>query len=279
MEGLLRAVLPLLAAALGLAGTGAHAAPRTLKVAAAASLRPALEEIGAGFRAGKPGVDVAATYGASGTLFAQIRAGAPFDLFLSAEAAMPRRLVEAGRGVSPAFAYAFGRLALWVPNDSRLELGRLGLAALADPSVRKVAIGNPAVSPYGVAAEAAMRSAGVHEAVQPKLVLGQSVQQAAQFAQSGNAQAALLPLSLALAPPLSKEGRFVAVPAGSHRPVEQAGVVLASSREPELARAFAAWLLGPEGRAVLARHGYALPATPEPPAPATPEPPAPAAPR
>jgi molybdate transport system substrate-binding protein len=134
------------------------------------------------------------------------------------------------------------------------------------------------VAPYGAAAEAAMRGAGIYEAVRAKLVLGQNVQQAAQFAQSGNAQAAFLPLSLALAPPLSREGRFAAVPAESHGPIEQAGVVLASSREPALARAFAAFLLGPAGRAVLERHGYALPSTPGPPVPSNAGPPASTAP-
>jgi molybdate transport system substrate-binding protein len=115
------------------------------------------------------------------------------------------------------------------------------------------------VAPYGAAAEAALRAAGVLDAVRPRLVLGQSAQQAAQFAQSGSAQAALLPLSLALAPPLAEEGRFVAVPEHGHPSIKQAGVVLAGARDPALARAFTGWILGREGRALLRRSGYGLP--------------------
>ena len=237
----------------------AVAAPRTLTVAAAANLEPALQEIIRGFEAANPDARVRTTLGASGRFFAQIQQGAPFDLFLAADASFPGRVVEAGLSSGPAFHYARGRLALWVPADSRLDLERAGLRALLDPSVRKVALGNPAVAPYGVAAEEAMRFSGVLEAVKEKFVLGQSAAQAAQFALSGAAQAAFLPLSLVLAPPLSNQGRHLILPPSSHRPIEQAGVILKGARDPGLARAFVAWMLGPEGRAILARHGYESP--------------------
>jgi molybdate transport system substrate-binding protein len=146
-----------------------------------------------------------------------------------------------------------------VPRTSPLALERDGLRALLDPRVLKVAIANPAAAPYGVAAEEALRAAGVFEHVQPRLVLGQNAAQAAQFAHSGNAQAALLPLSLALAPPLAGDGRHVLVPASSHAPIVQAGVIPATARSPGLARAFADFLLGPEGGALLRRHGYGPP--------------------
>ena len=246
-----------IAAALAVAPAVARAQPRTLQVAAAANLKPALEALAASFAARTADARVQATYGASGTFFAQIRNGAPFDLFLSADAELPRRLVEAGQGDGGAFTYALGRLVVWVPRESRLDLAR-GLEVVADPSVRKIAIANPAVAPYGAAAEAALRGAGLHDRVRQKLVLGQNVQQAAQFAESGNAQVALLPLSLAAAPPLA-DGRRVLVPLDAHPPIEQAGVVLAGARERALAHAFTAFLLGPDGRAVLERSGYALP--------------------
>lgn len=241
------------------AASVAVAAPRTLTVAAAANLEPALREIVRGFEAANPGARVRTTLGASGRFFAQIQQGAPFDLFLAADASIPARLVEAGLSPGPPFHYARGRLALWVPADSRLDLETAGLRALLDPSVRKVALGNPVVAPYGVAAEEAMRFAGVLEAVKEKFVLGQSAAQAAQFALSGAAQAALLPLSLVLAPPLSTQGRHLILPPSSHRPIEQGGVILKGARDPELARAFVAWMLGPGGRAILARHGYESP--------------------
>lgn len=235
-------------------------ADRTLVIAAAANLKPALEHLIEGFVAAHHGVEVRASYGASGTFAAQIRNGAPYDLFLSADAGLPARLAADGLADGAPFTYALGTLVLWVPNGSPLDLGKAGLSALADPSVRKVAIANPALAPYGAAAKEALRSAGLAAAVRGKLVEGQSVAQAAQFALSGNAQAALLPLSLARAPPLSGAGRHVVVPAASHRPIEQAGLVLRAARDGKLARSFARWLLGAPGREVLAHSGYALPA-------------------
>jgi molybdate transport system substrate-binding protein len=200
------------------------------------------------------------TLGASGSLYAQIANGAPVDLFLSADTLAPARIEAAGLALPGSlFTYALGRLVVWVPRSSGLDLERRGLAALLDPSVRKVAIANPSLAPYGRAAEAALRQAGLSEALAGKLVLGESVAQAAQFAESGNAQAALLPLSLALAPPLSTEGRSWEVPASAHPSIEQAGVIPRSARSPGLARDFAAFLRGPAGRAVLERSGYALP--------------------
>jgi molybdate transport system substrate-binding protein len=135
-----------------------------------------------------------------------------------------------------------------------------GLRSLTDAGIRKVAIANPAVAPYGLAAESAMRSAGVLEAVQPKLVKGESILQVIQFAQSGNVQAAFVPWSMAIVPPLASLGRHTVVPAGSYPPIEQCGVVLKGAREPELAASFEAFLRGTTGRTVLDRHGYVLPA-------------------
>lgn len=245
-------------AALAPAAAGAPAA-RTLRVAAAANLQAALSDIASGFRARHPGVAVEPSFAASGLLVAQIQQGAPFDLFLAADAASPARVAEAGLADGPPFTYAIGRLVLWFPDPPPPELEKRGLAVLLDPSIRRIAIGNPAVAPYGAAAVEALRAAGVYDAVKEKLVLGQNIGQAAQFAQSGNAQAAFLPLSLAMAPPLSREGRSLAVPAGSHRPIVQAGAVLEGARDRALARAFADYLLGPEGRAALERNGYGLP--------------------
>lgn len=250
----------LLALAL-LAATPAAAAgaPRTLGVAAAASLKPAAEELKVSFEARHPGVEVALTFGASGAVFAQLRNGAPFDAFLSADREYPAKLIAAGlAAAADERVYAFGRLVAWLPPGSTVDLERRGLAALADPAVRRIAMANPATAPYGRATEAALVAAGVHEAVKGKLVLGNSVAQAAQFATTGAADVAFLPSSLALGGELAR-GRAVPVPGALHPRIEQSGVVLARAREPALARAFLAFLCGEEGRAVLARHGYGLP--------------------
>ncbi|HSN92978.1 MAG TPA: molybdate ABC transporter substrate-binding protein [Anaeromyxobacteraceae bacterium] len=241
----------LLAAALA-----AAPAPRPLAVAAASSLKLAVEDLERAFEAERPGVDVTVALGGSGALYAQIANGAPFDVFLSADRDYPRRAVAEGLAAPPGeVVYAAGALVAWAPRGSPVDLGK-GLAALADPAVRRVAVANPAIAPYGRAAEAALRAAGLWEAVRPKLVLGQNVSQAAQFAESGAADAALLPLALTFAPRL-REGRVLPLPGVPRQ--EQSGVVLSRAREPELARAFLGFAAGAKGRAILAKYGYAPP--------------------
>jgi molybdate transport system substrate-binding protein len=240
-------------------GARAGAAPARLSVAAAANLKVAMEALRRGFEAERPGVEVAVTVGASGAFVAQIRQGAPFDLLFSADREYPRALVQAGLGgPGGEVVYAVGRLAVWLPPGARVNLERRGLAALADRAVRRIAIANPATAPYGRAALAALAAAGIEGAVKDRLVLGQNVSQAAQFAQSGAADAALVPLSLTFAPEL-REGRTWIVPADMHAPLEQSALVLARARDPALAEAFLRWVTGPTGREILARHGYALP--------------------
>lgn len=231
----------------------------TLTVAAAANLGPAVAELKGAFEAARPGVSVSVTLGASGTFFAQIENGAPFDLFLSADRDYPARLVAAGLGAAEdEQVYAHGKLVVWLPAGSTVQVERDGLAALADPRVRAVAMANPAVAPFGRASEAALRAAGVEEAVRRKRVLGTSVAQAAQLATTGAADAALLPLSLARGEALAR-GRIYLVPEALYPRIEQSGLVLSSARAPALARAFLAFVTSPAGRAILARHGYGLP--------------------
>jgi molybdate transport system substrate-binding protein len=240
----------------GWAGAGEA---RTLSVAAAANLKPALEEVTRLFEERNPGVEVKATFGASGTFFAQIANGAPFDLFLSADSEFPAKVVGQGFADGKAFTYAYGKLVVWVPKGSPLDLEAKGLAALSGPYVQRIAIANPEVAPYGRAARAALEKAGVYESVKARIVMGQNVNQAAQFAQSGSVQAAFLPLSLAGVPPLSTEGRTWLVPPASYPRVEQAGVVLKGTKQPGLARELAAFLVGGAARQVFARLGYDLP--------------------
>jgi molybdate transport system substrate-binding protein len=231
----------------------------TLSVAAAANLKLAAQELARTFQVERPDVKVALTFGASGTFFAQIQSFAPFDLFLSADREYPDRVVaEKLAAASDERVYALGRLVVWVPPGSPLDLEKRGIAALADPIVKRIAIANPAVAPFGRAAEAALRAAGVYDAVKDRLVLGTSIGQAAQFAAAGAADAALLPQSLTFEPELSR-GRMVPVPESLHPRIEQAGVVLSRAQDPALARAFLAFVTGEKGRAILARYGYGLP--------------------
>ena len=235
-------------------------APRVVAVAVAANMKPAFEELAARFQAAHPGVEVKATFGASGNFFAQIANGAPFDLFLSADAEFPARVVEKGLADGKAFTYAYGKLVVWVPKSSKIDLDGKGLAALTDPSVQKIAIASPEVAPYGRAAKAALEKAGLYQTLKDRIVTGQSVSQTAQFVQSGNAQAGFVPLSLARTPPLSEQGRAWPVPPSSYARIEQAGVVVKGAKEAALARELAAFIAGAGARDVLERYGYDLPA-------------------
>jgi len=236
----------------------AGAASREVRVAAAADLRFALNEIAAEFSRVQPEIALKISYGSSGNFFAQLSSRAPFDVFLSADADYPRRLAADGLGLEPPFAYAVGRLVLWVAKASPLDIEGEGLRALLSAKARRIAIANPRHAPYGRAAEAALRSAGVYDAVAERLVLGENVAQTAQFVQSGAADAGLLALSLALAPQM-KEGRFVELPADSYPRLEQGGLVLSWAQDPAAARAFREFLQGEPGRATLARFGFWLP--------------------
>lgn len=257
----LRCVLALLAAGFtcALAAPAEPGRPREVRVAAAADLQFALPDV---FRAAGrsiAGIRPVVIYGSSGSIHAQIENGAPFDLFLSADADYPLRLAEKGLADGPVFLYAVGRLAVWVPSASRLDVDALGLRALLARSVRKVAIANPRHAPYGRAAEAALRRLGVWSGVQEKLVLGESVAQAAQFAQSGAADAGILALSLVLSPRMTGAGRWAEVPRDAYPRMDQGGIVLRHARDLAGARALRDALLSPRGREVLVSRGFSLP--------------------
>ena len=232
---------------------------RRLDVAAAADLKFAMDEIVTAFGKARPGLTVSVSYGSSGNFLSQIVNGAPFDLFFSADIEYPRRLGEAGLATTGSeFRYAVGRIVVWVPAASSIPIER-GLQALASPEVRRIAIANPKHAPYGRAAEAALRAAGVYEAVKDKLVFGENVAQTAQFVQSGATDAVIIALSLAIAPTLAKQGRYFEVPLDSYPRMEQGGIILNRARDVEAARAFRDFVLGPEGRAVLEGYGFFLP--------------------
>jgi molybdate transport system substrate-binding protein len=249
----------------GAAGQGASpsagdTSPRaTVRVAAAADLKFALDEVSATLARATPPIDLAISYGSSGTFFQQLSNGAPFDLYLSADLEYPRKLVAAGlASSSDLFGYAVGRLVVWAPTGSPVD-PRRGMAALADPQARRIAIANPEHAPYGVAAVAAMKSAGVYEAARSRLVLGENVAQAAEFVLSGSAQVGVIALSLARSPQLRGQGSYAEVPLDSYPRIDQGGVVLASAKEPAAARRVRDYLRSEAGVAVLKSYGFFLP--------------------
>ncbi|HEX5752795.1 MAG TPA: molybdate ABC transporter substrate-binding protein [Archangium sp.] len=241
-------------------GPSAGAEPkRTLTIAAASDLKFALDELLVSFREKHPGADVQVTYGSSGNFLAQLSNGAPFDVFLSADVAYPRRLAEQGLVAGEVFLYAVGRLVVWVPRDSPLPVAQRGMDALREPAARRIAIANPQHAPYGRAAEAALKSQGVYDTVKDRLVLGENIAQTAQFVQSGAADAGIIALALALAPAMREQGHSWEVPLDAYPRMEQGGAILKRAKDPALARAFRDHLLGPEGTAVLSRYGFSLP--------------------
>jgi molybdate transport system substrate-binding protein len=231
-----------------------------LSIAAASDLRYVLDDLVTAYRDANPGAGVSVSYGSSGNLFAQMANGAPFDLFLSADIDYPRRLIADGHAVPDSlFRYAIGRIVIWVPARSTLDIETRGLAAAADPLVRRVAIANPDHAPYGRAAQAALGFANLLDVVKPKLVFGETVSQAFQFVQSGSAELGIIALSLARAPVVETAGRFVLVPANLHPPLDQGGVILKSAQRPDAAVSFRALMTGQIGRDMLTRYGFELP--------------------
>jgi molybdate transport system substrate-binding protein len=229
-------------------------------VAAAADLKFALDEMLEVFRTRHADINAQVTYGSSGNFFAQLSNRAPFDIFLSADVDYPRRLVEQGLAARDTeFLYAVGRIVVWAPRRSTLDLERLGMQALLDPSVRKIAIANPQHAPYGRAAEASMKTLGVYGKAQERLVYGENIAQTAQFIQSGAADIGIIALALGLAPAMREEGRFWEIPLEAYPRMEQGGVILTWAKDREAAEALRAFVLGAEGRQILRRYGFCLP--------------------
>lgn len=227
-----------------------------LTIAAASDLGPAFKEITAGFEKDS-GLKVDVILGSSGSFFAQIQNGAPYDLFFSADRRYAQKLQDAGVAQDLTL-YAEGRIVLWVRNDSALNLSR-GLNILADSSVKRIAIANPDHAPYGRAAVSALKHAGLVDGVRAKFVIGENISQATQFAQTGNADAAITALSLALSPVLKAEGRYWEVPQTLYPRMEQAAVLLTSSKQQDPARRFLAYLKTAPAQEIMRRYGFRQP--------------------
>jgi molybdate transport system substrate-binding protein len=229
----------------------------SINVAAAADLSFALHEIIQKFEH-DTGNQVRLTLGSSGNFYAQILNGAPFDVFLSADMEYPRGLEKKGYAVpGSTFTYGIGRIALWVLGRSPLvpqKLDNLGIGAVVDDSVKKIAIANPAHAPYGRAAVAALERAKLYDRVKSRLVLGENISQAAQFVQSGAADIGIIALSIALSAPMRETGRYWVIPADMHPPLDQ-GAVLLRHAGPA-GKNFYEWLRRPEAKRILEKYGF-----------------------
>lgn len=246
------AVLSILVSALGLASP---ARAQDVRVAAAADLQYAMADLAVAFEH-RTGIKVDVTYGSSGNAFSQIQNGAPFDVFFSADIDYPKKLIASGHAEPDSlFVYGIGRIVLWMPGDTKIDLAREGWNALLDERVQKIAIANPEHAPYGRAAVAAMTSAGIYEKVKGKLVYGENISQTAQFVQSGNAQAGILARSLTFSPAM-RSGKSWSIPLDSYAPIQQAAILLKSAANKVNAKSFLEFVKGPNGGTILDAYGF-----------------------
>jgi len=234
----------------------ATASAQKLNVAAAANLRDVLEEVKTAYLKTRPKAQVNLTFGSSGTLVQQITNGASFDLFLSADNEFPLKLKEKGLTIGAMTTYAFGKLALY---STSIDVEKKGLAALNDASVKKVALANPTTAPYGERAQALLKSRGYYESLKDKLVFGENISQAAQFAFTGNAELGFIALSLALSPEMKDKGYCYVIPTTLYEPVEQACILIKKSVLNTEAVKFRDFILSPVTKPIWEKYGYTVP--------------------
>jgi molybdate transport system substrate-binding protein len=231
------------------------APPKRMVIAAAADLHHVMDRLVAVYRQAHPGVRIDVTYGSSGILRTQVRQGAPFALFFSANSAYAQALARDGLTDGPATVYALGKLVLW---SASLDMKGVSVADLAQSRFGRVAIANPLHAPYGDRARQALKAAGVWHAVKPRLVYGENIAQTAQLALSGNARVGIIADALALGPDMRK-GSMAPVPASMYAPLRQSFVITRQGAANPLAHDFARFVQTPRARAIFARYGFGLP--------------------
>ncbi len=212
---------------------------KELHIAAAADLQPVLPTLAAAYEQAT-GVKIVASFGSSATLTQQLLNGGPQDVFLSADYVHPEQLVAAGLTTATPTPYAHGVLVLWARSDSPAQ--PLTLDALTSPKVTRIAVANGLHAPYGFAATRALESLHLTSAVANKLVVAENIAQTAQFAESGNAQVAIISLTIANSPHFRALGSFVLFPPASYPEIRQCAVILKSSPNLTAAQAFLTWL-------------------------------------
>jgi len=253
-------ILALAVPFLGAPPAGPAAAQNTcvVTVAAASDLTYAMKEMAADFEK-SAACSVRVSYGSSGNFETQIENGAPFDVFFSADIEYPRRLEAQGFALpGSTYLYGIGKVILWVRSDSKVDVSK-GLDVLRNPSVKTIAIANPLHAPYGRAAEEALRKTGLYDAIKDRLVLGENISQTAEFAETGNADAGILALSLVLSPALKDKGRYFQIPENLYSPIQQGAVVVRASKNLRAAQAFLDFIKTPAETATLERYGFMIP--------------------
>ena len=231
----------------------AGSSPPELTVAAASDLPPAFEELGREFESIHK-TRVVFVFGSTGLLTRQIENGAPMDLFAAANVGYIDQLEQKGLIIPGSKAiYARGRITMWMPSGTNLRLENI--SDLARPEVTRIAIANPDHAPYGLAAKQALETAGIWDRVRPKLVYGDNIRQTLQYAETGNVDVAIVALSLSM----QSNGRWTLIPEELHKPIDQALGIMKSSKNEQAAKAFAGFVVGPQGRTIMKKYGFQLP--------------------
>lgn len=231
---------------------------QTITVAAAANLKYAMDDIALAFT-NETGIDVKVITGASGKLTQQIISGAPFDAFLSADVEYPTKLVQGGYTTTPAQVYAYGSLVLW--SDTGADVAK-GVAIVADPSIKKIAIANPKTAPYGIEAMNAMKFYKVSDTAAPKIVTAESVSQAGAYVTTKAVDVGFVAKSIVLAPEMKNTGKWAEIEEKSYNTIDQAMVGLKNGT-PEnqiAAKKFIRFMTTPKAQTILKQNGYKLPA-------------------
>lgn len=240
--------------------TSLHAQDRPLTVFGAADLRYALDEVVTAFKRIHPAANIETLYGSSGKAYAQIRNGAPYDLYFSANIDYPERLLRDGHGIGEARLYAIGRVVLWQRKGGKLDLSK-GVDVLRDPAIGRLAIANPEHAPYGVAGMETLKTHDLWEKLQSKLVMGENISQTAHFAATGAADIGIIAYSLALAPELKALGEpFKLIDLNDHNPLRQGYMITNHGARHPLSRTFADFIESEEGKGILKLYGFEVPA-------------------
>lgn len=227
-----------------------------LTIAAAADLKFAMAEVVDKFRATRPGDRIEVIYGSSGKFFTQIKNGAPFDMYFSADIAFPRELEKQGLSVGPTRPYAIGRIVLW---SLKPELAKTALKDLPKAPIRRFAIANPQHAPYGLRAQEALEHQGAWGAMKQKLVMGENIAHTAQFIDTGAAEAGIVALALVLSPTMQGKGAWKLIPDAWHEPLEQGYVITKRATGNRLAAEFAEYMVSEPARVIMRRYGFVLP--------------------
>lgn len=228
---------------------------QTIKIAAAADLRYAMDEIVKTYKNAKPNLNIDVVYGSSGNAYTQITNGAPFDIYFSADISYPKKLKEAKLTLTEPKLYAIGRIVLW---SETLDISK-GISILSEKPNIKIATANPEHAPYGQRAVEALKFYKVYDKVEKQLIFGENISQAAQFCLTGNAEVGLLALSLVLSPTMTSKGKYFLIDEKSHSPLKQAYVILKHAKGNKEAYAFVNFISSKTARAIFEKYGFTIP--------------------